>query len=137
MPGFEHQSRANAGTTDKFSSDPARNKLKDYWMAAKPGLKTGDLTLGWIWQACRAISRVTKPEYLAEIKTPVLAFAAGDDFLVSNEALIKTLKNLPDTEPLQTFPKGKHELFLEEDKIRVPYMTTIENFIRKHAPPSP
>ena len=74
------------------------------------------MTWGWLWQACRAITRIMDPNYLDGIDKPVLIVTAGRDHLVDNQASLVMLASLKNAEYV-CFPQAKHEIFLETDEI--------------------
>ena len=115
---------------DDFTSDPARQKIHDYWQEKDPDLQIGGPTFGWLKNTCFSITKVRDKDYLAEIKQPVLLFTAGDDKLVVPQESFKVAAALPNA-TTKHFPNGKHELLMETDDIRKPLLQKSRRFIKK------
>lgn len=102
---------------EEFSSDAARGAIHEYWQEKDPALQAGSVTCGWVLEKCRAITRVMNPQYLKEIKTPLLVFTGGRDTMVRNDRIAEAVRHLPDAR-LVHFPEGGHEMLMEKDAIR-------------------
>ncbi len=117
---------------EDFSSDPARNKLADYWNNRDKALRTGAPTFGWVIEMSKAIMRIRKPEFVDKmnrIKRPILIFTAGQDHLVNNRYTEDFAAQLQNAR-LYHFRDGKHELLQESDAIRRPLLRRTHNFLK-------
>ena len=123
---------ANEGE-DFFSSDPERMKIHSHWQKANPDLRVGGPTYGWGQEVCRSITKIHNKDLLADIKKPVHIFTCGHEGLVNNSAVHKVYKNLPDANYTH-FPKGKHELLMEQDYIRSRILNSVVDFVNKQNP---
>lgn len=132
-PWRSRQDPLSAMKPEDFSSDPVRNKIHDYWQEKDPDLQIGGPTFGWLQKACEAIVTAKNPDYLKEIKQPVLIFTAGNDKLVSTTETFNAASHLPQVD-IEHFDHGKHELLLEEDTIRTPLLQKSFAFIKKLVP---
>ena len=84
-------------------------------------------SVGWGMEAVKACSRVTSRRQSSRIKIPVLLFQAGNDTVVDNRAQqmfasrVKTCK-------LERIPDMKHELYMTDSDVLIPYWKKIFKF---------
>jgi lysophospholipase len=114
----------------RISSDPERCRLQYGWFSARAQLRVDEPTYGWLNAALRLVRRITRPEFLAEIVTPILLASAGIEVFVEPKAHRRAAQLLPDC-TLVEFPDSKHEPFLEQDAIRNRWLGAIDRFIRE------
>ncbi|MDX2225145.1 MAG: alpha/beta hydrolase [Rhodospirillaceae bacterium] len=118
------------------SSDPARDGLRRAWFAARPDLRIDGVTFAWLAGAFAFCRRLNRPEVLAAIRTPVLLGIAGQERFVDPAALRRAATRLPNVR-VQEFTAAKHELFMEADAIRAPWLAAIAAFTAEHATGGP
>jgi lysophospholipase len=112
----------------RISSDPERCRLQYGWFSTHAGLRVDEPTYGWLDEAFRLVSRISKPEFLSGIEIPVLLASAGIESFVEPEAHRRAARLLPDC-TLAEFPDSKHEPFLETDAIRNRWLDAIDRFV--------
>src|SRR6516165_11320280 len=61
----------------RISSDPERCRLQYGWFSARAQLRVDAPTYGWLDSSFRLVRRITRPEFLGEIPTPILLASAG------------------------------------------------------------
>lgn len=94
---------------------------------ADPTLQTAMPSIGWGKQAIRACSRVSKKTQAARIRVPVLLCQAGADTMVKNAAQDRFSEHVSTCE-LYRVPNVKHELFMTDSDVLIPYWETIFAF---------
>lgn len=123
--------------TNVLTSDPQRFARNIAIRAGAPELALGGPTAGWVAEACRAIAIVRDPEFIAQIRIPVLLIAAGGDTVVSNEA-IEDFARRPRAGAHLTIDGARHELLQEADRYREPFLAAMHAYfsgdIRAEAP---
>ncbi len=130
VPGagdWRNTSRAALGNP-RTTHDPERGSLQYHWMQAYPGLRMGGLTFGWLDAAFRLTAESTRASYLRAVSTPILIGSAGEDTLVRSDAHRRAAAFLPNAE-LVSFPRARHELFMEGDGVRDRWLAEIDRFL--------
>jgi lysophospholipase len=112
----------------RISSDPERCRLQYGWFSARAGLRVDEPTYGWLDASLRLVKKIGRPEFLREIRTPILLASAGIETFVDPEAHRRAARLLPDCR-LVEFPESKHEPFLERDAIRNRWLDMIDRFV--------
>src|SRR5439155_8535603 len=95
---------------------------------ARPELRIDGPTYGWVDAALGLTDRLRDPELLARIPMPVLIGCAGRERFVDPRAEEDAVVRLPKG-TLIRFPEARHELFLERDDIRGPWLNAIDRFL--------
>ena len=116
----------------RITSDPERCRLQYGWFSARAQLRVDEPTYGWLDTAFRLVARISKPEFLAAIHTPILLASAGIEAFVEPEAHRRAASLLPNC-TLIDFPDSKHEPFLEQDAIRDRWLEAIDGFVEECA----
>jgi len=112
----------------RTSHDPERGALQDLWMKTHPDLRMGGVTFGWLDRVFRLTAESMDASYLREVSTPILIGSAGKDTLVRSETHGRAVGFLPNAK-LVSFPEARHELFMETDAIRDPWLIEIDRFL--------
>lgn len=112
----------------RISSDPERCRLQYGWFSARAHLRVDEPTYGWLDEALRLVGRISRAEFLAGVKTPILLASAGIESFVEPKAHRRAARALPDC-TLVEFPNSKHEPFLEQDAIRNRWLDAIDRFV--------
>ena len=112
----------------RTSSDPDRCRLQYGWFSARAQLRVDQPTYGWLDASLRLARRISQPEFLREIRTPILLASAGIEAFVDPAAHHRAARLLPDG-TLVEFPDSKHEPFLERDPIRNRWLDAIDRFV--------
>ena len=112
----------------RVSTDAERCRLRHAWFSADPGLRLDQATYGWVDSALGLVARISKPEFLAGIHTPILFGRAGREVVVSRKAQRRAAQLLPNC-TLVELPESKHDPFLERDAIRDYWLSRLDRFI--------
>ncbi len=120
--------RVPAPEASRVSSDPERCRVQYSWFSACAQLRVDEATYGWLDEAFRFVSRITRPKFLAEIRTPILLASPGIEWFVEPVAHRRAASLLPDCTLIE-FPDSKHEPFLERDPIRSRWLGAIDRFV--------
>ena len=98
-----------------FSSDPKRRKIHNAFCLSDPALQVGNVTIKWVYESLKSI-RILKKK-IPSIETPLLVALAGQEKLVDNAAIEKTMATVENVTLLQ-LPHAKHEILVECDESR-------------------
>jgi len=112
-----------------LSSDPAREKLHNYWCMKKEELQVGGVTWGWINAAINSCE--TLKGELHRIRTPSLIARAGREKIVDNGAITKGAAQMPDATILE-IEDSLHEILMERDEIRDKFIDEFFSFIQPY-----
>jgi lysophospholipase len=115
----------------RASADPERCRLRHAWFSAEPSLRLDEATYGWVDTALALVARISKPEFLAAIHTPILLGRPGREVVVSKKAQRKAARLLPNC-TLVELPESRHDPFLERDAIRDYWLTCLDRFAAEH-----
>ena len=113
---WHDQMRPN-NVTGIFSSDLEREKIHSIWSKTNPELQVGNVTFKWILESLKSISIIFKYKKTKHLDTPTLFAFAENERLVSNTAIKKFTKNLPNSKTIE-LKNSKHEILVETDDIR-------------------
>jgi lysophospholipase len=112
----------------RISSDAERCRIRHAWLSVEPGLRLDPPTYGWVDTALALVARISRPEFLAGIPTPILLGSAERETLVAPKAHHRATRLLPNCR-LVHLADSKHEPFLERDAIRDHWLSHIDRFI--------
>ena len=79
----------------RVSTDAERCRLRHAWFSTEPTLRLDEATYGWLDSALGLIARISKPEFLAAIETPILLGRPGREVVVSRKAQRRAARLLP------------------------------------------
>ena len=71
------------------------------------------------------------PSYLEAIRLPILMGSASQDTFVNSVVHLEACARLPACRLLQ-YPESRHELLMEIDAVRSPWLNEIERFFAAH-----
>jgi alpha-beta hydrolase superfamily lysophospholipase len=109
------------------SHDPRRVKLEYAWATQNPSLQVGGAT--WQWLYCFQKScQVMSGDYLGKIATPVLIGCPTADHIADPEKMRALATRLPNGKLFEDID-ARHDLFLEDDAHRQPWIDAIFKFI--------
>ena len=91
-------------------------------------IQRGGGSFRWLYESLKAIKYIFKKKNIEKIKIPVLIFQAGNDTLVGEKGEKRFSKKCDKCE-LVRFENAKHELYLENDDVLVPYLEKIFIFL--------
>ncbi|HVC57787.1 MAG TPA: alpha/beta hydrolase [Stellaceae bacterium] len=112
----------------RVSTDAERCRLRHAWFSVEPALRHDEATYGWVDSALALIARLSKPEFLGDIATPILLGRPGREVVVSRGAQRRVAHLLPDC-TLVELRDSKHDPFLERDAIRDYWLSCLDRFI--------
>jgi lysophospholipase len=115
----------------RLSHDSVRNDVQLQWNRSSAVLRVGGVTNGWVREYLRSIDVMNRPGYYSAIKLPVLLGSASDDALTRPDAQARACSQMPNCR-LMPFDHAWHELFMESDPIRSPWMDAIFAFLGGH-----
>ncbi len=120
-----------SATTSLTSHDAERCLVQRAWFEACSRFRVDGLTYGWLDAAFALSARFDGPGFMEAIKTPLLIGSAGREFFVNPKQHIEAAKRLPNC-TLAAFRGAKHELFMEADAFREPWLAEIDAFLTAH-----
>ena len=129
LPG---QSAFN-GKPDLISSATSSQKRYDSYFNKQlehKYLQTSGGSFNWIKQAFKGIKELFKKENINNIKADILLFQAGKDTFVKPEGHNKFV-SLAKTCEFVRIEDAKHEIYIERDEIRNPYIEKVLDFYNK------
>ncbi|MBQ49173.1 MAG: hypothetical protein CMP10_17480 [Zetaproteobacteria bacterium] len=88
---------------------------------------TGGSTFGWIADALQGTFDLQDPSFLPAIQTPTLLFQGKKDTWIDISNQEQVCSNITSCD-FTSYDNGKHELFMETDQIRIPYLQQIFKF---------
>jgi lysophospholipase len=112
----------------RVTADAERCRLRHAWFSADPTLRLDEATYGWVDSALALVTRISKPEFLSAIHTPILLGCPGREVVVSRAAQRRAAELLPDCTAIE-LPLSKHDPFLERDAIRNYWFSCLDRFI--------
>ena len=113
---------------NRLTSDSVRFKRNGDLARAEPGLAIGGATISWVHAACTAMDRVWDPEFMASISIPTMLIAAGNDQIVSSDAVEEFGARLRTGAQL-TIDGAQHELMQERDTYREQLLACFDAFV--------
>ncbi len=111
------------------SCDSSRCRYEYYYQKRlrDPKLQTTSPSIGWGLEAVKACRRVTSRKQTAKIGIPVLLFQAGADTVVRNDSQALFAHQIPGCR-LQLIPDMKHELYMTDSAVLIPYWESVFRF---------
>lgn len=98
-----------------------------------PELKLGGPSAAWVSAVFDAIDKVNDPAHLAKTIIPTLVFMAGEERVVSNEAIRQLVANLRSAS-LLTIDGASHEILQEADPFREQFFAAFNTFVPGSGP---
>ena len=112
------------------SCDSSRCRYEYYQEKRKNDrmLQTTSPSIGWGMESVKACARVTSRRQTAKISIPVLVFQAGEEAIVKPESQKLFAERVKDCR-LITIPGMKHELYMTDSDVLIPYWETVFKFL--------
>ncbi len=110
------------------SHDPQRVRLEAAWANANPDLRSGGATWKWLQEYANSCQILADVYYLKAIATPILIGLASADVIGDTKQERNASQLLPNAR-LFIDEGARHELFLESNEYRDPWMKAIYTFI--------
>ncbi len=127
---WSEKSRMSNGT-DKFSTDPARDAIHNYWSKSDSALQIGSPTFEWVIQALKSCAFLKKPGVLESIDIPVLIAIAGKDQIVDNNAIREQQKRLSKSTLIE-LDGANHEILMESDEYRGAFLKAFDKMVEQN-----
>ena len=115
------------------TSDERHHEIHQALIRANPALGLGAATFGWVRAAMRSIKTTERPNYLGEIRVPVLIAQATKDQLIEGDALQHAAKHIPGADFMRV-EGSQHEILMERDALRAVFWQAFDRFVEKVAP---
>ncbi|MFC5386216.1 alpha/beta fold hydrolase [Aquamicrobium segne] len=114
--------------TNLLTSDPLRFHRNSQIHDDHPHLRLKGPTVRWLKQACKAILKISDPNFMARMHIPTLIVAAGADQIVSTRAIVHFSRHLR-LSSLLTIDGARHELLQEADFYREQFLAAFDAFV--------
>lgn len=124
--GRSSESRSFIG--NNLTSDTKRFARNTALLARQGDSAVSSPTVNWIFAACRAMDHISQPGYAGSIHIPTLLVAAGNDPVVSPEAIEKFGNRMRSGTFLTIFG-SKHEILQERRVYREQLLSAFDAFI--------
>jgi lysophospholipase len=111
-----------------LTTDPLRFSRTGQVVAARPALRIGDPTVGWLHCAYQLMRRLDEPGYAERIKIPALMLAAGDERLVSTPAAENFSRRLKNAVCV-VLRGARHEIMMERPEVRAQFWAAFDAFV--------
>ncbi|MGQ4273535.1 alpha/beta fold hydrolase [Terrihabitans sp. B22-R8] len=126
--GTNNSSYSRPFAGNPLTGDEARFHRIAALEKAAPHLPLGAPSLGWLRAAHGATDMFRDPEKIAQMRTPTLFIAAGEDSIVSNRAMAALAAQMR-TASVVTLPAARHELMMEREPVRQAFLAALEAFV--------
>jgi lysophospholipase len=113
---------------NRLTSDPLRYERAREILQAAPDLGIGSATIGWVAAACSSVSFINSMTFLHQVRAPVLMVAAGNDEVVSNDAMENMAGRMKNCTRI-VVAGAKHELLQERDQFREQFWAAFDAFV--------
>jgi lysophospholipase len=111
-----------------LTSDPVRYARNVAVLEAEPQLAIAWPTVAWADSAFKVMSELSEPSYPGKIRQPLLIVAAGQDAIVSTQAIDAFAVRLRAGSHL-IVPGARHELLMEQDRFRMQVLAAFDAFV--------
>jgi lysophospholipase len=120
-------------TNPPFDGNPLTSDRERFFrnlsvLQAAPGLAVGPPTIGWLNAACEAMAQLASEKFAPRIRVPSLLIAAGDDQIVSSEAIEDFSSRLRAGSQL-VLRGSRHEILQERDSIREQFWAAFDAYV--------
>lgn len=116
-----------------LTHDPDRYADELWWREARPELRMGPGSWGWVRGALASIAWLQQPGVLEQIELPVHIVATRADRLVGVRAIGRAAARLPNAEISWFGDEAAHEILREVDPVREQALAQIDAFLDRHA----
>ncbi len=129
IPGGKSGSLMSGPFEDNvLTSDAGRFARNAAIVETAPQLAVGDPTIGWLNAAFRLMAGFLDPDRPRSALTPILAFSAGSDRIVSTPAIHRYMAGLK-TSLVVPLAGAQHEILQERDAIREQFWAAFDAFV--------
>src|SRR5690606_33781396 len=117
LPGTRDRGKIRDFAGNQVTSDTTRFHRNLELARTYPELTVAGPSAAWVRAACRAMHRVSEPQFMATNRLPTLFLIAGSDKVVSSVATDRSARRLRSGHCL-TIDGARHELLQEADIFR-------------------
>jgi lysophospholipase len=114
------------------TSDPERFATNAAMEKIYPSAKMGDATFGFLYQTFKSVDILNEESYLKSIQTPILMQVSGDERVVERDAQERASRLLPHCTKIE-IPAARHEIWMEQDSLRAPWLGQVHKFLAERA----
>lgn len=114
-----------------YSGDDVRAAVHNAWCLSDTKLQVGGITYGWILETHKSCMKLWKNSALKAIKIPCFIASAGKETFVSNNAIRRASKIMPNAKLLE-LPDSRHEILMERDSIRKAFVDGFFKLVREN-----
>ncbi|MEL7048796.1 MAG: alpha/beta hydrolase [Pseudomonadota bacterium] len=111
-----------------LTSDKERWSRNKGVVDVAPELGIGSPTVAWLRSAMRATSALASPDFAANVRVPMLLFAAGEDRIVSTRAIEEFGVRLKVGKTI-LIPPSRHEILQENDTVRQRFWAAFDAYM--------
>jgi lysophospholipase len=111
------------------SHDAERVRLEAAWVKQNSQLASGGATWKWLQEYQKSLDIIWSGNYLKDIKTPVLMGCPNQDLIIKPYKQRQCIRKIPGAQVWEG-EWGRHDLFLESDFSRKPWLERALNFAR-------
>ena len=126
--GDWRQPRLRKFERERMTNQVIRQNLSDIVFKSIPSRRLGGPTFGWLREAFRSMMILREPDYLREIKTPILLVSPKRDKLVHPKAHDRAARYLPDVRYIRV-PESRHSIWMESDALRQRLWQQVDRFL--------
>ncbi len=135
-PGVEKDGEPLSFENNVFTHDADRYQRYLDLLAAEPLFKLAGPTFGWAGAAHAAFVQFEKTGALEAIKTPILVASAGQEDLISNQAIGAFAERLPHCDHVH-IAGAFHEILMETNALRDQFWAAFDTLTDVYAPKRP
>ncbi|MCZ8102901.1 MAG: alpha/beta hydrolase [Burkholderiales bacterium] len=110
-----------------LTSDEERYLRSYHVLAAAPHLAVGRPTIGWVSEAFRASAALRRPEFGADLRTPLLVVAGDLDCVTSTPAAAAFARGVR-AGAMLALPSCAHDVLMERDPVRDAFWRAFDSF---------
>ncbi len=115
---------------NRFTSDYNRFMEDKKIMDENPQIALGGPTFKWMAESLDSIELLASDQFGKKIKTPILMIGAGNDKIVSLDAMDMMTRKLSNCRLIK-IPDARHEILRETDEIRSIFWKEFDLFIKE------
>ena len=115
-------------SSDPLSSDPKRGMVRHLWSIKRAKQRMSAVTIGWLYHAFQSMDYLNQAQVLKQITIPCLMVTPLGEKVVSVARQKRAAKIMPDCRQI-LIPKARHDIWMERDEMRTPFIKAIKEFI--------
>ncbi|GGA64300.1 lysophospholipase [Nitratireductor aestuarii] len=128
LPGTRYRGQLRNFAGNQATHDQRRFARNLEIAETHPDLTVGGPSAAWVRAACEAMRQVSRPEFMAANRLPILFLAAGSDAVVSSSGIERYARRIRSGHCL-TIDGARHELLQEADIYREQALAAFKAFV--------